>query len=857
MTAADPRPRVSVEAGWARWGKYPGSNDDYSVLSCSSGPFSRADYAAILTRFSPGTPSARRQGAGQLPWVTFSWVGAEDKRHLGIAVHDITDQVDGAGRPIAETSYFCVPYAAVADSPISYCGLYEAVRQPAARADGGAPARLQIPRLDPHDIALSVAEYGEPVVASMAALLLNSPVSVTQAEGSELEDRLRFIDAVAALLPFGYRTRFTASTWADSGSRHRIRLTFADRPRDDAAGVPFRAAPDLSGEPASRDYVVQLDRFLRPPAPGSRAFDLTEIVAHLAQETTPRKFDTPHAAIKSLRTIDLPAAVAAAVGDRKAVPDEVRLLFDGGRISELEPDQRRAIWLELLSYGQPQDLTVIDSWWDRVVGEDPAAVMPQLARIFRDLLWTRAPAAPIWDYLRLADRQGIADALLASLAEPPGDPRQLAGALSDAASLVYQRLLGGGPGSHPRTVAALGRNRALLAQVTVDMATADGGASPWLDRLAGVAPGLLATFRAVLLATGKPVTARTIAEVAAEGSLCVRVLVQAASEPAAQARLLPPLADWLATCGMIPAAEQQYWEDQLRRPTILGGRNRAGADLALLAVGLSPHWLAVTAGQPSWEEYASAFSRQWPRLENTPSGRPGATLLTYLDSKTWTEHPDQIWAVQDLTRRLGPGTRLPVTGIVAVISAHTRRASELDFVGEWLRQVETAFPTALPDGALQSLRMLGPEATAGDIASRCWRAYVHYVPAEAAGVALSTSAAFRLPGQGQIDPAARLRMLRDVAAILRRKDKQSRPRRFQRFLAPGGLLSPSQAVSKIRRKDPGATTPLPPGTAPLPPGAESESLSRWAAGCVETAWDELERGPQAGPPASVGMGAPR
>jgi hypothetical protein len=852
MTSADRRQPVPVEAGWALWGKHPGSNDDYSVLSCSDGPFSRADYTAILTRFSPGTPSARRQGAGKLPWVTFSWVGAEDNVHLGIAVHDVTEQVDGAGRPIAETSYFCLPYAVIAKFPISYYGLYEAVQRPDLRPGDRGLARLEVPRLDPHEISLSIADFGEPAVAGVAALLLSSPVSMTQSEGSELADRLRFLDAVASLLPYGYRARFTASTWADSGSRHRIRLTFADRPRDDATAVPWRASPDLSASPASREYVVQLDRFLRPAAAGSRAFDMTEIVAHLAGEAEPRKFDTSQAAIQSLRTIDLPAAVAAAVRDRNAIPAEVRQVAGGGRLSELPPHSRRAVWQELLSYGEPEDLPAVAAWWDRVVGEDPPAMLPELVRTCRDLLWRPTPAAPLWEYLRLADGQGIGDELLAGLAAAPGDSRMLAGGLATAASLVYQRMLAAGPEGHAHTVAALPSNPALMAQVTVELARTGAGAAPWLDRLSRQAPRLLAPFRTVLSADGGALTAEALADLAGWGLECVWVLLEVPADAAAHARLLPGVARWLARRDDVPAAEQRRWKDQLQRPSILGGRNRAYADLALLAAGLAPHWLAIAATQPYWNEYVSSLCGEWRLVEQVQPDHPGRLVLSlaaYLDSETWTADPRLVMAVQDLAgRQANADARYPVVDIVALTLSYAP-AGQVDPGREWLRQVVARRPDAYRDGARQSLVLLGAESSARDIAMRCWRAYENGVSAASAGRTLSESAALGSRAAGQLGPAGPGEVLTAVEALLRETDKQSRPGLFQRIVAPGGLPGPGRAVRKIRsRRDTRHG-----GPAPMPAGPEAESLSDWAAACGQAVWAELNRTP----PAIVRSGTPR
>src|SRR5215469_6079409 len=115
--------------GWALWSKHAGTNRDYTVLGCSAELFSRTDFAKIITRFAGGNPDSRATGAGELPWVTLSWVGVEAGLRLGIAITDKTGQVDAGGRPIVATSYFCVPYQEVARSHASYTALYDAVAQ--------------------------------------------------------------------------------------------------------------------------------------------------------------------------------------------------------------------------------------------------------------------------------------------------------------------------------------------------------------------------------------------------------------------------------------------------------------------------------------------------------------------------------------------------------------------------------------------------------------------------------------------------------------------------------------------------------------------------------------------------------
>jgi hypothetical protein len=74
----------------------------------------------------------------------------------------------------------------------------------------------------------------DPLVQQVAAVLLTGgPVCVLGAEKTSAAERLTFIDAVMALLPYGFRTRMTAATWVRATHRdHRFRLFFSDVKRD-------------------------------------------------------------------------------------------------------------------------------------------------------------------------------------------------------------------------------------------------------------------------------------------------------------------------------------------------------------------------------------------------------------------------------------------------------------------------------------------------------------------------------------------------------------------------------------------------------------------------------------------------
>jgi hypothetical protein len=272
---------VRVTAEWAVWGKRPGTWDDYGILRCSEGQFSHDDFREIMIKWAPGT-------LPDLPQVTISWVnGRGDVPHIGLAIQSWSGQQDGLGRPIADTSYFCVPYAQIAGGPVSYEGLYRAFSECVLPVD--APLTVKIPVLDTRDIASRVDETA---METAALLLADEPVCVVGGEFLPMPERLRHLDTVAALLPYGLRTRLTASTWTDSSTKHRIKLSFAKHPREGARSVSWSAHESESHRWAdlSRHYFDLLAR----RSPG-------ELVRRLARQTEPVSFkDAPSHALALL-----------------------------------------------------------------------------------------------------------------------------------------------------------------------------------------------------------------------------------------------------------------------------------------------------------------------------------------------------------------------------------------------------------------------------------------------------------------------------------------------------------------------------------------------------------------------------
>ncbi|GHH72737.1 hypothetical protein GCM10017673_28130 [Streptosporangium violaceochromogenes] len=273
---------MRLAAEWALWGKQPGTWDADGVLACSAGRLGRDDFGQIITRYVPGNLTG-------LPQVTVSWFGKGETAHLGLAVHEWSGQRDGMGRDIAVTRYFCVPYARAAEGRVSYEALHGVFADRALPVDG--PLAVDVPALDPEAVAGTV---GETVMGAAALLLTGAPVCVVNGEGVPLRDRLLFFDAVAALLPYGFRSRLTVATWTEGSVKHRIRLSFARHASREARSISWgRGAEIPPGQEIARDYhdaLLNCDRigalvaaFARETRPLSMSADLPAVLPMMAR----------------------------------------------------------------------------------------------------------------------------------------------------------------------------------------------------------------------------------------------------------------------------------------------------------------------------------------------------------------------------------------------------------------------------------------------------------------------------------------------------------------------------------------------------------------------------------------------
>lgn len=273
---------ADVTAQWALWGKAPGSGEDYQVLQTSHGVLSQDDFAETISKFGTGTDEP-------LPQLTMSWMRAGETLHLGVAIQEWSGDADHARRQIARTRYFAVPYGQVTGRPVSYEGLLRAFaphRPPIAD-----PLEVRVATLKGASIAMALTEA---TMEATALLLTGRPLCFLGGEDLDLQARVRALDAVAALLPYGLRAGLSASTWASGSVMHHIRLSFTDFAGKNANAVTFHGPSQSAHSELSRRYLNLL--YTCPDRAG--------LIDRLAAVTDPLSFGHPDDLRYALRVLE-------------------------------------------------------------------------------------------------------------------------------------------------------------------------------------------------------------------------------------------------------------------------------------------------------------------------------------------------------------------------------------------------------------------------------------------------------------------------------------------------------------------------------------------------------------------------
>jgi hypothetical protein len=317
-----------ITAEWAWISKEPGSREDYGILACSAG---HADTGGLAAAYVTGVPSSSLPADAPVaaPWVAFGpHLAPTGRLTLSIAIQDPWENQDQAGRPIWPRRLFVCHYDEVAASRPSYQALWESVtHQKLPRADRH-PVPLTISPDLPGRVLSVIGHIGLDRVAAITTTLLDRHVAVTGTEHLRLSDasapvdRLGVLDAIVALLPFGFRAGLSASSAVDNTVAHRIRLTLASYANDAQQAVDLRGDAVAPRSDVARDYLaLLLDR--------ERREGLPTIIAYLRDATAACGFDHPEDALRILAKLNRPRRGKGTVKAGAESTEAVRGRADG------------------------------------------------------------------------------------------------------------------------------------------------------------------------------------------------------------------------------------------------------------------------------------------------------------------------------------------------------------------------------------------------------------------------------------------------------------------------------------------------------------------------------------------------
>ncbi|MEV6653625.1 hypothetical protein [Streptomyces sp. NPDC051219] len=285
-----------IRAHWAVLSKPPADGGDYRILTCSGGPSAYEAFEDLVRETLFGTPPQWTAGGSPgegLPWISFGAFGDGEvsTRHVSVSVTDWSGPVesywDSSGRRTASTRYFVLPYEDLARQGIGLTGLWNAVRPvELPPVEGERPLALGV-ESDPLPVVAEFVdeELGFGWAAATAAVALETPLSLVSRSSRFALTRLATIDAVAWLLPYGYRAALTASTWApepgartpwlcythaSAPSRIRVHEGVAPEPRSRAARAHLARVRLLRQELGTLGTLRELAADVRPAVLGGR-----------------------------------------------------------------------------------------------------------------------------------------------------------------------------------------------------------------------------------------------------------------------------------------------------------------------------------------------------------------------------------------------------------------------------------------------------------------------------------------------------------------------------------------------------------------------------------------------------------
>lgn len=654
---------ATITVEWALWSEKPGATTDYGLLSCSNGRLRSSHFKTIITRFHPGTPD----GDKALPRVTVGAWDVAQQPYLGMAIQNISENYDGAGRKIAPTRFFAFPYASLAEQPVSYCDLYQELSAlPLPETGHGQPFEVSVRPLDPAVIAKDLKEpdAADPVLtAVLSSLLQGRRVCLTQAEQASFKDRLRYLDVTAALLPYGYRAKLTATTWANSATQHKLRLFFSRRSADpQTTHLPWLGHPHI--DVPQDAYLRDLRRLLHEHGPA-------EVIAHLAKETEARRFDEAGEAVRALHKVKARLERRRMLPHGTASPQELRNWLDG---DDLAPQEAEACLRGILRLPEPdrQDLLRVTRWLPKVLertGWEPWR--QSLIGMISRLLWLEEDGPvvgmsdrtlgleedrPLYDLLSHLRRHEVDDFLAQVLrARPrPPQPEPSGRRLARAARLL---LTGSGHdlAGLPHTQQILDGDVPLMLALIAELLAGSGGAE-FQSAFVWVQDRLPEELRTLVTRLADPhdfedISIDEVALLAGYGIGSLLLMLNIADQCRKFRYVGEAFLQWFIRQQHTGPIDNVHWGKELWLLEPKDPVTQAAVDVMLLAADRQPRWITDVPPQ-EWRDYQGTFSfaweRPWADKERMVEG-----LADCLRHQSWQDIPNRFEDVRRLLDELG------------------------------------------------------------------------------------------------------------------------------------------------------------------------------------------------------------
>ncbi|KUJ67403.1 hypothetical protein ACZ90_28395 [Streptomyces albus subsp. albus] len=314
-----------MTADWAVLGKHPGQSMGYDVLDGSL-PADRAK--RFLWGATTGVPDSRDPAEG-LPWRVFLGSVSTDPTPVCAAVETTWDgSADGTGAPSYTWRLLLLEWPQASNAGLTWSAIDRVLPRDGLPASGTGVS-LAVPRTPAAELAATVDRLTFEWAARVAALLLdNRQVAIVAPPGTALPDvaeRVRVLDAVCSLLPYGCRSWLSAATWTGH-SEHGLRLVFAATAR--TGQLEVRLGAGSPPEPQGATARTYLNELLRLRAKRRSTADLVE---HLLGAVAVIPAHNAAEAVRVLREADLLDSVISEIGRGRGE------LHDVQRVLELYP----------------------------------------------------------------------------------------------------------------------------------------------------------------------------------------------------------------------------------------------------------------------------------------------------------------------------------------------------------------------------------------------------------------------------------------------------------------------------------------------------------------------------------------